>query len=496
MADAAEAVAHECEHCGARLLACDFDGSDGDADDFAYAVDHHVSGSCCKVAARVARELAAGEFTLRPRGDPLIAFCASKRGLGQLAVDHLGAIAAHHDVDELGPNLPGLAFATALHAASKLDNVELVAALLAAGADAARTTQDFVPDEGPGDPGGRTALHVAAAANAARAAAAIARARPELLDSTDWEGRTPSDVAWVEGHDELSAELSGKNGVEEEARQIWRTPRERPRAAAEREAALGLREVELVERQHAAQSVLEYRPRLRALHLLRGLWSPEQCDAALKSCLAAARFHGWSTRRHKSFATVDLPIWQATDVSEAVRRSLADEILPALARAYGVDLATLALSEAFLIRYSASGQSELGFHRDGHVFSCNILLNDGFAGGGTRFEEAAPLHVSEGGAWREAGWPAEAAPPEEVTQVRGAVGDCLLHCGKHRHGGGAVTSGTRFVLVCFIAELVPSPRALPADSGFRRYLDRCRRRFREAHGREPCSSELLRMEAE
>ena len=24
----------------------------------------------------------------------------------------------------------------------------------------------------------------------------------------------------------------------------------------------------------------------------------------------------------------------------------------------------------------------------------------------TRFEEAAPLHVSEGGAWREAGWPA------------------------------------------------------------------------------------------
>ena len=104
--------------------------------------------------------------------------------------------------------------------------------------------------------------------------------------------------------------------------------------------------------------------------------------------------------------------------------------------------------------------------------------------------------MSEGGAWREAGWPAEAAPPEEVTEVRGAVGDCLLHCGKHRHGGGAVTSGTRFVLVCFIAELVPSPRALPADGGFRRYLDRCRRRFREAHGREPCSSELLRMEAD
>ena len=116
--ESAESVAHECEHCGARLLTGDFDHTDDDA--FAYAVDHHVSGECCKVAARVARELAAGTFTLRPRGDPLIAFCASKRGLGQLAVDHLGAIAAHHDVDELGPNLPGLAFATALHAVARL----------------------------------------------------------------------------------------------------------------------------------------------------------------------------------------------------------------------------------------------------------------------------------------------------------------------------------------------------------------------------------------
>ena len=482
--ESAESVAHECEHCGARLLACDFDHTDDDA---LRRRRSPRGGDCCKVAARVARELAAGTFTLRPRGDPLIAFCASKRGLGQLAVDHLGAIAAHHDVDELGPNLPGLAFATALHAASKLDNVELVTALLAAGADAARTTQDFVPDEGPSDPGGRRA---ARCSRGKRRARGRDRARGQLLDSTDWEGRTPSD-AWVEGHDELSAELSGKSGVEEEARQIWRTPRGSARRRLA-QAALGL-EVELVERQHAAQSVLEYRPRLRALHLLRGLWSAAQCDAALKSCLAAARYHGWSTRRHKSFATVDLPIWQATDASEAVRRSLADEILPALARAYGVDLATLALSEAFLIRYSASGQSELGFHRDGHVFSCNILLNDGFEGGGT-LREAAPLYVSEGGAWREAGWPAEAAP-EEVTEVRGAVGDtCCTAEAPPRRRRRHERDALRFV--CFIAELVPSPRALPADSGFRRYLDRCRRRFREAHGREPCSSELLRMEAE
>ena len=55
--ESAESAAHECEHCGARLLACDFDGSDGDGDAFAYALDHHVSGECCKVAARVAREL-------------------------------------------------------------------------------------------------------------------------------------------------------------------------------------------------------------------------------------------------------------------------------------------------------------------------------------------------------------------------------------------------------------------------------------------------------
>ena len=163
--------------------------------------------------------------------------------------------------------------------------------------------------------------------------------------------------------------------------------------------------------------------------------------------------------------------------------------------------ASLDFRDLFVAQYDAEapgGQVGLEGHVDASMLSMVLQLSAAasFEGGGTRFEEAAPLHVSEGSAWREAGWPAEAASPEEVTQVRGAVGDCLLHCGKHRHGGGAVTSGTRFVLVCFIAELVPSPRALPADSGFRRYLDRCRRRFREAHGSRPCSSELLRMEAE
>ena len=38
------------------------------------------------------------------------------------------------------------------------------------------------------------------------------------------------------------------------------------------------------------------------------------------------------------------------------------------------------------------------------------------------------------------------------TLVSGGRGDCLLHCGQLLHGGAAVTSGTRFIVVGFVAE--------------------------------------------
>ena len=38
--------------------------------------------------------------------------------------------------------------------------------------------------------------------------------------------------------------------------------------------------------------------------------------------------------------------------------------------------------------------------------------------------------------------------------VRGARGDCLIHCGQVLHGGGTVSSGMRMIVVGFVSEIV------------------------------------------
>ena len=53
----------------------------------------------------------------------------------------------------------------------------------------------------------------------------------------------------------------------------------------------------------------------------------------------------------------------------------------------------------------------------------------------------------------------------EVTAVRGDQGDCLIHCGQQLHGGGLVSKGTRFLLVCFFAELRDSDGNLHHERG-------------------------------
>jgi hypothetical protein len=64
--------------------------------------------------------------------------------------------------------------------------------------------------------------------------------------------------------------------------------------------------------------------------------------------------------------------------------------------------------------------------------SFNVLLSDpstAFSGGGTYFDH--PLNYSK--------------------QPVG-IGGALVHCGKRRHAGNAITSGTRYLLVGFVDE--------------------------------------------
>ena len=70
-------------------------------------------------------------------------------------------------------------------------------------------------------------------------------------------------------------------------------------------------------------------------------------------------------------------------------------------------------------------------HRDYATLTLNLALSDAedFEGGGTRFEGRDGV----------------------VRPAR--AGACVAHAGRTRHAGAATTSGTRYVLVCFLLDV-------------------------------------------
>ena len=106
-------------------------------------------------------------------------------------------------------------------------------------------------------------------------------------------------------------------------------------------------------------------------------------------------------------------------------------------------------------------QRGLKLHKDGSLFSFNILLSSpsDFDGGGTFF--TLP------------GWPKDHG--HTVSIPRGAA---LVHSGSRTHGGRDITRGTRDLLVGFMGlpKVAPSP---PSDgAGFTR--DACTEAARES----------------
>ena len=91
--------------------------------------------------------------------------------------------------------------ATLLHLAAAANSDELMRALFSAGAEV-RASQDCAHSN---TPGGRTPLHAAAACGAVTTAATLLEVAGESQAlTTDWEGRTPAEVAWAAGHHSLA----------------------------------------------------------------------------------------------------------------------------------------------------------------------------------------------------------------------------------------------------------------------------------------------------
>lgn len=142
---------------------------------------------------------------------------------------------------------------------------------------------------------------------------------------------------------------------------------------------------------------------------------------------------GWRKERHGSYPTTDLNL--VTDPFTKEDRKylgtrLHARLSPLISRLYGVPPTSIRANDMFVVRYDAhEGQQALSAHTDEAHVSVNILLNDDFDGGGTRFHN------------RWTGEHLDVFPPK---------GSVLLSNAVIRHEGLPTTRGTRYILVGFL----------------------------------------------
>lgn len=144
---------------------------------------------------------------------------------------------------------------------------------------------------------------------------------------------------------------------------------------------------------------------------------------------------GWQKARHGAYPTTDLNLVTDTFTKED-RHWLSDlldsRLSPTMSRGYGVPTKSLRAVDIFLVRYDGQQRNFLANHTDSGDISFNVLLNQAFEGGGTRFWNRA---IDE--------------PFAHVHPTQ--AGDVLMHSAQIHHEGYPVTYGTRIILVGFIS---------------------------------------------
>ena len=178
--------------------------------------------------------------------------------------------------------------------------------------------------------------------------------------------------------------------------------------------------------------------KLRVVCEVEQILTKDECDLAVRQVEEFASVHGWLGDRHRGYATTDIRSAKIPAVDAWLRPGIRKRLFPVLAKKFSFELASFQFRDLFFVKYVAAPgqQSYVGIHRDGSVLSFNILLNDpgDFDGGGTWFEHTGRSHHIK-------------------------RGNALVHSGKLRHAGTAITRGTRFIVVGFVdAGLRPEER--------------------------------------
>ena len=129
---------------------------------------------------------------------------------------------------------------------------------------------------------------------------------------------------------------------------------------------------------------------------------------------SAEKTEQWQTSRHKHYPTYDKEL--KTFGWGSVYQNIINEYVEPLVSTIWQTVRPANLNcENFIAKYTPDNQDYLAIHNDGSSYSCLVALNDDFEGGGTFYPRHALVH------------------PEL----------------NYRHGGRAITSGTRYIIVSF-----------------------------------------------
>jgi hypothetical protein len=171
---------------------------------------------------------------------------------------------------------------------------------------------------------------------------------------------------------------------------------------------------------------LKYNRFLQRFHYEK-VYTPDICRYIInESEKYAAANGGWTTKRHSSYPTTDLPVEKISSIFGLVLETL-HTIVKKVKKSYGLkDDIVINIHDLFVVKYKDSEQSYLDMHRDGSFLSFNILLSNttDFEGGGTYFDDGLTSYSEQG--------------------------DILIHSSRIKHAGLPITKGTRYLLVGFL----------------------------------------------
>lgn len=174
-------------------------------------------------------------------------------------------------------------------------------------------------------------------------------------------------------------------------------------------------------------------PKFRQRVVLKNSFSKDVCKWIINEAEEyATKNSGWTTDRHNSYPTTDLPVELMHSVFKFALISLQDTFAKEISKYYSICLCKkkyeFEINDIFIVKYEKKGdhQTRLEGHIDGSCLTLSILLSDDadFKGGGTSFEDGITYHLNQG--------------------------DALIHSGKDKHEGVEISEGKRYLLVFFI----------------------------------------------